>query len=132
MVPHIIIIDANTSAALATRSLIWHIQPHAQVTIVLPSAHTTALLADHIDVFIIDPDPDNQSMMDVARSIQATSPALYTVVLTSGSPARHSAHLQGFKVDLRLEKSASPAVLFSSLQSIVAGLARHVSTERAD
>lgn len=131
MVPHIVIIDRDASAAHTTRSLIRHILPNAQVAIGGAHIWHANVLEWQVDALILDPAGNSEAMLQEARALQDALPSLVTVVLTSEPRARHAQRLRDLKVDATLDKSSPPGVVLDSLRGILAGLVKNRIVEHA-
>lgn len=131
MVPHIVIIDRDASAARTTRSLIWHIFPNANVAIGGPNTRHANLHEQQIDALILDPAENSETAVAEAQALQNAHPALVTVVLTSEPRGRRAQQLRGLKVDVTLDKSAAPGVLLDGLRSILNELVKNTVVARA-
>lgn len=119
MVPHILVVDQNNSAAQVTRSLMQHVLSTANIEIVSPNMLLPkGCRAAPLDMLIIDPVGINEANMQQLRALQHSQPALFVMVLTSEPQARRVRQLRGLKVDALLEKGDSPAALLSQLRSV--------------
>jgi DNA-binding NarL/FixJ family response regulator len=119
--PHILIVDADTSAARATRKLVERVKPDATVSIEA-AADLGMLSARHSppDILIIDPSPENRSDEQLIEQIKAEFPEVRVIALTSSSTPTMRRRMLQLGVDLYIEKPSAPLPLIDGLRAMFA------------
>ncbi len=116
--PHILIIDADSSAAQVTRSLVLRVNPEATWTIE-PTAERGCRSADvhPPDLLIIDPNPNDMAAERLVQHIHADFPNARIIVLSSATTPMLRKHMYELGADLFFEKPSAPASVFAGLRS---------------
>ena len=120
MEPHVLIVDADASAAEVTGAIVRHITPSATIDIAAtPELGWFSVRRRTPDVLIIDPSPDRTAGFVLVRLCQQLQPPPQIVVLASAPTPilRSQAHQLG--VHMYLEKPAALAQLVEQLRAVL-------------
>lgn len=122
MSPHVLIVDADISAAQVTSALIQRTAPTASITIeATPNGAWRSLQRSRADVVIVDPSPHNPRGMLFLRLLKETNPAMLVIVLASSPTPTLRSTLSELDVDLYLEKPVVMAQLVDYLRAALDG-----------
>lgn len=115
--PHILIIDADASAAQVTRSLVLRVNPSATWSIE-PTAERGSRSADAHppDVLIIDPNPIDMEATRLMQHVRSDCPDARIIVLSSSTTPTLRRYMYEIGADLFFEKPSAPAGLFAGLR----------------
>jgi DNA-binding NarL/FixJ family response regulator len=121
MPPHILIVDANTSAAHVTRGVISRTLPGATVVVVptLEAAKQQLQRQPH-DMLILDPSPDLLADAQFLRCLKADLPAAHVLVICSAPTPALRRQMAALGVDVYLEKPVVLSQFAQELRSILA------------
>jgi DNA-binding NarL/FixJ family response regulator len=121
MTPHILIVDANTSAAHVTRGVIARTLPGATVEVVptLAAAKLLLQLQPH-DMLILDPSPDTLADAQFLQALKEDLPAAHVMVLCSAPTPALRRQMEAVGVDVYLEKPVVLSQFAQKLRSILA------------
>lgn len=114
--PHILIVDADSSAARVTRTLVERVAPHS-ILAVEANAERGLLSVQQIppDILIIDPSPNNRSDEQLIKHLKTSVPGVQVIVLTSSSTLMLRRQMHELGVDLYIEKLSAPTPLIEGL-----------------
>jgi DNA-binding NarL/FixJ family response regulator len=120
MIPHILIIDADASAAQTTRALIARVAPGA-LLMVEPTAEQGRRCIQHqpVDVLIIDPVPHSLADERLIRTVKAAQPAARILVLAAESTPGSRRRMADLGIDAYLEKREPPDALVERLRAAI-------------
>lgn len=118
MAMQILVVDADSAAAAATRDFAQHLVPSAYI-----SCETTPERAWHVaqrtppGLLLLDPAPYTPSGLLLIQLCKASWPEMRVIVLTSAplAPSR----IRQCHADAYLEKPASPARLLDALNGVL-------------
>src|SRR5689334_3509661 len=100
MIPHILIVDADSGAAQATRALVARIAANATLAVeATPERGRMSLRRDLADVLIIDPSPDQLAAAELIRQLKTAHPAACVIVLAAPATAALRQGIGGMAVD---------------------------------
>lgn len=117
---HILIVDADASAAQVTRAFVHRIAPDATVAIEQTPEHARRLIENsQPDVLIIDPIHHSPTSYRLIHQLRQKSPSARIVVLASKPTPTLRATMQALHVDAYLEKTAALPLLMTSLQVVI-------------
>lgn len=119
MTPHILIADANRSAAQVTRGIVSRALVGASVTVV----HTLEGACEDIqrqrpDVLILDPAPDPQAADRLMQYVKLTYPDTRMMVLASAPTPPLRRKMEALGADVYLEKPTLLQQLVQTLQTL--------------
>lgn len=118
MTLHILIVDADRSAAQVTRAAVARSLPAATVTVTTDPAHAWARSQpEPLDVLIIDPPPRRPAGTQLIRQVQAIWPDVLVIVLASAPTPALRRDLRAIAVDVYLEKPALLPVVLAALHT---------------
>jgi DNA-binding response OmpR family regulator len=107
MVPHILIVDTDTSAAQVTRALVARALPEATLVIALTFEHARlSMQRQHPDALIIDPSPHSLEGAQLIEQFKATRADAPVIVVASMPTPALRRMMAGLGVDAYLEKPA--------------------------
>ncbi|MDZ4721611.1 MAG: response regulator [Roseiflexaceae bacterium] len=119
--PHILIIDADSSAASVTRTLVERVDPHAIVAVESTAERgQLSALRHRPDILIIDPSPHNRSDEELVKQLKLHDPGVRIIVLTSSSTLLMRRRMDELGIDLYIEKLTAPTPLIDGLRSLLA------------
>ena len=119
MAHHVLIVDADASAAQVTAAGVMRALPDASLTIVpSPERGRGSLQCLQPDVLIVDPSPHTLAAMSLIRLAKAEYPACCVVVLTSAPRPALRRDLMRLGVDVYVEKPAPLELLMRQLRAI--------------
>lgn len=120
---HILIVDADRTAAQVTRAAVARSLPAATVTVTTDPAHPWVRTPpEPLDVLIIDPPRRPPAGTQLIRRAQALWPGVLVIVLASAPTPALRRDLRALAVDMYLEK---PALLPVVLTALHTALQRH-------
>ena len=124
MVPQVLIVDSDDSAAQVTRAIVARAVPDATVS-VESALQRTWLNGEHYwpDVLIIDPSPHSPDGVQLIQRIKQESPNACVIVIASVPTPALRRQMESLGVDAYLEK---PTLLPQRLQELQAVLQRSV------
>jgi len=115
---HILIVDADRSAAQVTRAAVARSLPAATVTVTTDPAHAwTRPHPEPLDVLIIDPPSRRPTGTQLIRRAQAIWPGVLVIVLASAPTPALRRDLRDLAVDAYLEKPALLPVVLTALHT---------------
>ncbi len=118
--PHILIIDADSSAAHATRTLVERVEPLAILAVESTAERGRLSIAQHApDILIIDPSPYNHADEQLIQDLKELAPSVSVIVLTSASTHALRRRMKQLGVDLYVEKPVPPAALIETLRALI-------------
>jgi DNA-binding NtrC family response regulator len=120
MVPHILIVDTDTSAAQVTCAVVARVIPEATVA-VAPSFERARLSMQEqrSDALIIDPSPHSLDGMRLIQQFKAACPDAPVIVVASmPTPALRRA-MEALRVEAYLEKPALLSLLRHELHALL-------------
>jgi DNA-binding response OmpR family regulator len=122
MVPHILIVDTDMSAAKVTRAVVSRAVPEARVAIA-PAGGDIALNvhSDCPDVLIIDPSPHHVDGVRLIRELKAERASARVIVIASAPTPALRRMMAEVQVDAYLEKP----VLLTFFQNQLRALLRN-------
>lgn len=127
--PHVLIVDADPSAARVTRTLVEHVDPHVTLAVEASAERGRLSARDHHpDILIIDPSPYTRADELLVKQIKAESPAVRVIVLTSASTGALRRRMAELGADLYLEKPSAPTTLVDGLRAMLATATRKASS----
>lgn len=115
--PHILIIDADASAAYITRACVQRVAPKAICTIESDASGRMYDARDPLDVVIVDPPYHSPAGIRLVRALKETHPKVHVIVLTSAPTPMLRRDMQLLGVDAYLEKPAPLAELVVALRT---------------
>ena len=119
MAHHVLIVDADASAAQVTAAGVMRALPDASLTIVpSPERGRSSLRCLQPDVLIVDPSPNTLTAMALIRLVKAEYPACCVVVLTSAPRPVLRRDLMRLGVDVYVEKPAPLELLIQQLRAV--------------
>jgi DNA-binding NarL/FixJ family response regulator len=131
MIAHILIIDADPSAAHTTRALVARIAPEATVTLeATPERGWVSMRQRPAEVLIIDPSPHELAAAELIQWLRTERPAAGVVVLASNSPSALRQKMGELGVDLYQDKHQPPAELIQQLRGALQKIARSVQVAK--
>jgi CheY-like chemotaxis protein len=120
MAPHILIVDANTSAAHVTRAVIARTLPDATVAVVPTlEAAKSQLQGQPQDMLILDPSPDTLADARFLQRLKEDLPAAHVMVLCSAPTPALRRQMEALGVDVYLEKPVILSLFAQELRSIL-------------
>jgi DNA-binding NarL/FixJ family response regulator len=120
MEPHVLIVDADASAAEVTGAIVRHITPAATIEIAAtPERGWFSVRRRMPDVLIIDPSPDRTEGFVLVRLCQQLQPPPQIVVLTSAPTPILRSQARQLGVHIYLEKPAALAQLVEQLRAVL-------------
>ena len=106
--PHILIIDADASAAQVTRSLVLRVNPSATWSIETTAERGSRSVDAHPpDVLIIDPNPNDLEATRLMQHVRSDCPDTRIIVLSSSTTPTLRRHMYELGADLFFEKPLS-------------------------
>jgi len=120
MVPHILIVDANTNAAQVTRAVVARTLPEATVAVV-PTLEAAKLQLQHQpqDMLILDPSPDMLADAPFLQRLKGDLLAAHVMVLCSAPTPALRRQMEALGVDVYLEKPVVLSLFAQKLRSIL-------------
>lgn len=115
--PHILIIDADASAAYITRACVQRVAPKASCTIEPGTPGSIYNAHDPLDLVIVDPPSHSPAGIRLVRTLKETHPKAHVIVLTSAPTPMLRRDMQLLGVDAYLEKPAPLAELVVALRT---------------
>ncbi|GIV98094.1 MAG: hypothetical protein KatS3mg057_2751 [Herpetosiphonaceae bacterium] len=120
--PHILIVDPDSSAAQITAAGIARGLPEATVLVVPGPAEGWEEIQRQLpDALIIDPVPYSLSAATLIRQLKTRQPHSYIVVLASTPTPALQRELRSLQIDAYLEKPAPLSMLVTRLCNTFAG-----------
>jgi len=120
MVRHVLLIDADSSAAHITSAIVQRLAPDVTVACErTPERGWFSAQHQQPDVLIIDPSPHGPAGTLLIEICKATWPETRVVVLSSAPTPALRTQIQQLAVDAYLEKPAPPTVLIEHLLKIL-------------
>lgn len=120
--PHILIVDADTSAARVTRTLVERVEPHATLAVEANAERGRLSARNHRpDILIIDPSPYSRGDELLVKQIKAEFPGARVIVLTSSPTSALRRRMHALGADLYIEKPAPPNTLVDGLRTLLVG-----------
>jgi DNA-binding NarL/FixJ family response regulator len=130
MIPHILIIDADTGAAQTTRALVARVAAHATVTMEATAERGRISLQQHLpDMLIIDPSPLHLAATQLIQWLKTEHPAACVIVLASTSTPVLRQRMKDLGVDQYQDKHQPPRVLTQQLRAALEQLVRSAQVE---
>jgi DNA-binding NarL/FixJ family response regulator len=124
--PHILIIDADSSAASVTRTLVERVDPHATLAVEATADRgQRSARQKPPDILIIDPSPHNRSDEELVKHLKSSIPDVRIIVLTSSSTLMMRRRMNELGVDLYIEKLTAPTPLIEGLRAMLAAKSTH-------
>lgn len=119
---HILLVDADASAAHITSAIVQRSAPDATLRIEphIPSCWTSVQQSPP-DVLIVDPAPYGQFGLQLIQDCKELQPAMRVIVLASAPTPGLRQRMQRLGVDLYLEKPAPLALLSDRLKAALHG-----------
>lgn len=117
MNPHILIIDADASAAYITRACVQRVAPKASCTIEPGTPNRIYDAHSPLDLVIVDPPCHSPAGLRLVRTLKETHPQAHVIVLTSAPTPMLRRDMQLMGVDAYLEKPAPLAELVAALRT---------------
>lgn len=122
MEPHILLVDADASAAHVTAAIVQRIAPEATLEIESsPGSGWLSAQRRTPDVLIIDPSPHGSAGALLIQLCKEEWPDLRVIVLASAPTPPLRARMERLGVDLYLEKPTPLAVLGDRLAQALRG-----------
>lgn len=117
MSPHVLILDADPSAAQVTRAGVARALPEATLD-VEPTAERgwASAKAHQPDLVIVDPGTHNLGNLWLIQALRAANPHALIIVLASVSTPGLKRRLEKMGVDVYLEKPAPLTVLLAAVK----------------
>lgn len=116
---HILIIDADASAAYITRACVQRVAPEAICTIGLGSTSGVHDAREHPDVVIVDPPCHSLAAIRLVRSLKEVHPQAHVIVLASAPTPTLRRDMQHLGVDAYIEKPAPLAEIVVALTTCI-------------
>ncbi|GAB4124522.1 MAG: response regulator [Roseiflexaceae bacterium] len=119
--PHILIVDADQSAARVTKTLVERVDPHATLVIETSAERGRISALEHQpDILIIDPSTYNHAADEqLIRQVKAHLPTARVIVLASAPTLTLRRRMLQIGADLYLEKPTATVPLIEGLRSIL-------------
>lgn len=119
---HILLVDADASAAHVTGAIVQRNAPQATVRIE-PNIRSgwASVQQSPPDVLIVDPAPYGQSGLQLIQDCKELRPTMRVIVLASAPTPTLRGRVQRLGVDLYLEKPAPLALLSDTLKAALHG-----------
>jgi DNA-binding NarL/FixJ family response regulator len=121
MAVHVLIIDADNSAAAVTSAIVKRIDPQANVVCETPEQAWLSLQQMLPDVLILDPAAQGPSGTLLIQMCKAEYPSMRVVVLASLPTPALRATVRRLGVDVYLEKPAPLPKLLEKLGAVLWG-----------
>jgi DNA-binding NarL/FixJ family response regulator len=132
MIPHILIIDADTGAAQTTRALVARVAANATVTMEATPERGRISLQQHLaDVLIIDPSPLHLAATQLIQWLKTEHPTACVIVLASTSTSILRQRMKELGVDQYQDKHQPPKALTQQLRGALEQLEGSVQAERS-
>jgi DNA-binding response OmpR family regulator len=130
MVPHVLIIDADGSAAQVTSAIVSRTAPEAIVRIA-PAAEPIELRVQgrYPDVLIIDPAPYDLAGVRLIRELKAARADSRVIVVTSSATPAFRRIIAELKVDAYLEKPVLLSLFRQQLRALLRNDPAPINTE---
>ena len=117
MSPHVLILDADPSAAQVTRAGVARALPDATLDVESTAERGWASAQAHQpDLVIVDPGAHNLGNLWLIQALRAASPHTLIIVLASVSTPGLKRRLESMGVDVYLEKPAPLTVLLAAVR----------------
>jgi DNA-binding response OmpR family regulator len=130
MVPHILIVDADTSAAEVTGAIVARAVPEATVAIVPIGARVTLDGHGHApDMLIIDPSPHSVDSAQLIRQLKAARADMRVIVIASTPTPALRRMMTELQVDAYLEKPVLLSLFHNQLRALLRNDATSAPTE---
>ncbi len=118
MIPHILIIDADASAAQTTLALVARVTANATLAVEANLEHGRVSLQQHtVDALIIDPAPHDLAAARLIAWVTMEHPAVRVIVLASTVPWAVRRQIAALRIARYLEKHTGPTLLIEQLHS---------------
>jgi DNA-binding NarL/FixJ family response regulator len=120
MVPHVLIVDANPSAAQVTCAMVARAMPQATVEIA-PTIECALLTVARQppDALFIDPSPHTPAAAQLIAELKAAYPNARVIVIASMPTPALRRTMEGLGVDAYLEKPALLPLLQHELHALL-------------
>jgi DNA-binding NarL/FixJ family response regulator len=119
MPPHILIVDADVSAAQITAAVVQHIAPAATVTVErTPARAWLSFQHRPPDVLIVDPAPQGPTDTLLIQLLKQERPQAHVIVVASEPTPALRRKLHDLTVEAYLEKPTPLAVLADHLRAL--------------
>jgi hypothetical protein len=120
MVPAIVIVDRNTSAAQITCALVRRVYPNAQLLVVVPPLLNTFVTNDiPIAMLLVDPSGASAVHLQNLQTLKHHQPTMSIVLLTAEPAARCAQVVRLVTVEAVLDKNTPPPALLNALKHLI-------------